>query len=258
MNIIYTILISLIFVCSKTYLFTQEIITDRPDQSESPYIVTKNRIQIEAGVVSENDEPVKDNKTSVLTAPEVLIRYGLADNIELRAGMSFLSSKYTYNSSSESSSGLSPLSIGTKIKIFNEKKSLPQTSLILNVTLPFKEKSKFQSDYIGCEFKFTMQNTLSKRFNLTYNLGGQFGEGFPGAIGIYTISLGANIIKNLSAFAELYGFTLQKNSPDHRADFGITYVVIQNIQADLSFGLGISKKSPDYFIGGGVSVRLPK
>ncbi len=65
-------------------------------------------------------------------------------------------------------------------------------------------------------------------------------------------------MNKLSAFVELYGFMPQKTSPDHRFDTGLTYLVMKNIQADASFGFDISEKSPDYFVGLGISVRLPK
>ena len=103
-----------------------------------------------------------------------------------------------------------------------------------------------------------MTNSLSKRFSLSYNIGGEFGAGAPGATGLFTIALGASLVKKLSGFVELYGFMPQKTSPDHRFDAGLTYLILKNVQIDGSFGFGISEKSPDFFVGGGVSLRLPK
>lgn len=235
-----------------------DLSTDRPDQSESPYIVDKGYFQIESGIVTENDEPADDIKYSAVTIPTILMRYGLAKNVELRAGIEVINSKLTIMNTSFKENGLGPLTLGTKIKLFTEKNSTPETALILSINVPFKESSAFQSDYAGTEFRFAMSNTLSKRVSLSYNLGAEFGAGSRGATGIYSASLGYRILNQLAVFAELYGFLPQKTSPDHRFDAGFTYLVLKNVQLDASFGFGLSKKSPDFFIGGGVSVRLPK
>ncbi len=257
-NLFAILLFCAIFISQSLFSQVEDISTDRPDQSESPYLMNKGYFQVEAGVTSENDEPVKDFKTSTLSAPSVLLRYGIAKNVELRGGIEVINSKTTIGGSSTSENGFGPLMAGTKIKLFSEKGSMPETALLLSITIPFKDNSAFQSDYIGTEFRFAMTNNLTKRFSLSYNIGGEFGAGAPGATGIYTVALGASLINKLSGFVELYGFMPQKFSPDHRFDAGLTYLILKNVQVDAAFGFGISERSPDFFVGGGVSVRLPK
>jgi hypothetical protein len=260
--IIFTFLVGF----QLSYSQVGDISTDRPDQSESPYLVDKGFFQVELGgaieKTGEYDLTVTGDVVTVHTHsyPSALFRYGLSKNVELRAGIEYLQLKQNakFEGEMQTDAGFSPLTLGTKINLFTEKRSLPETSLILSISIPFKENSPFQSDFIGTDFRFVMTNNLSKRFTLSYNIGGEFGAGSQGATGIYTISLGAGLIKKLSAFVELYGFMPQKTSPDHRFDAGLTYLIMKNIQADASFGLGISEKSPDYFVGLGVSVRLPK
>ena len=237
-----------------TYSQVGDISTDRPDVTESPYLMDKGFFQIEAGLISQHDKPSTGVETNELSAPLILLRYGIAKNVELRAGIDYTGSKVTINDSSTSSSGLSPLFVGTKINLFHEKGSMPETALLLGITLPFKENSEFQSDYIGASFRFAMTNNLSKRFSLSYNLGGLFGADSPGATGFYSVSLGVSATKKLSAFAELYGFLPEKTSPDHRFDGGLAYLIMKNIQADVSAGIGISESSPDYFIGFGLLI----
>jgi hypothetical protein len=255
-------------ILASQSLFSQvgDISTDRPDQSESPYLMDKGYFQVElGGAIEKTGEYVWSVTGDVVTFhthsyPSALFRYGLSKNVELRASIEYLQlkSKAKFEGEIQTETGFSPLTLGTKVKLFSEKGSMPETALLLNVSIPFKENSPFQSDYIGTEFRFAMTNNLSKRFTLSYNIGGEFGAGSQGATGIYTVALGAGLIKKLSAFVELYGFMPQKTSPDHRFDAGLTYLIMKNIQADASFGLGISEKSPDYFVGLGVSVRLPK
>ncbi len=259
MKIVIPVIVLSLLICFQiSYSQVEDISTDRPDQSESPLLVPKGSFQIEAGLTSESDVATTDVKVNILSAPSVLLRYGLAKNVELRAGIELINRKVTVFGTKTSTSGLGPIVAGTKIKLFTEKGSLPEAAFLFILTIPFKKNSEFQSEYIFSEFRLAMSHTLSKRFSLSYNLGGEWGAGQPGAIGIYTLSLGAVVTKKLSAFAEIYGFLPEGSSPDHRLDGGITYLIMKNIQADASAGIGISDESPDFFIGLGVSVRLPK
>ncbi|MEO8512301.1 MAG: transporter [Ignavibacteria bacterium] len=255
--LLFTAIVCFMMNFQLLYSQVEDISTDRPDQSESPLLVPKGYFQMEAGFVSENDKPSPGVKHNVLSAPSLLFRYGLSKNVELRAGIELISNSVTVNTS-VSQTGFGPFSAGTKIKLFTEKGSMPEASFLFSVSIPFKKNSAFQSEYIGSEFRLLMTNTLSKRFSLSYNLGGEWGAGSPGATGIYTLSLGAVVAKKLSAFAELYGFLPEKSSPDHRFDAGLTYLIMKNIQADVSAGAGISENSPDFFIGFGISLRIPK
>ena len=67
----------------------ESIFTDRPDQSESPQALYKGFIQIESGLKYQsfhNDPALTDY---ALAVPEILIRYGLLKNLEVRLGMEY-------------------------------------------------------------------------------------------------------------------------------------------------------------------------
>ena len=59
--------------------FSQEMITDRPDQTESASTVPKFRFQLETGGSLE-----VINKLKTMVLPGSLFRYGIGNNIELR------------------------------------------------------------------------------------------------------------------------------------------------------------------------------
>ncbi len=264
MKIIFPVFVfSVLINFQLLYSQIEDISTDRPDQCESPLLLPKGFIQVELGAsiekVVEFNSPIGLYKIFSHSYPSVLLRYGVSGNVEIRFGAEYLQEELSnIEDSSPNERGFSPLSVGTKIKMFTEKGLLPEAALLLSLSIPFKDKGAFQSEYIGTEFRFAISHTLSKRFSLSYNIGGEFGAGSTGATGLYTVSLGAGLINKLSAFVEIYGFLPEKSSPDHRFDAGLTFLIMKNIQADASFGLGISGKSPDYFVGLGVSVRLPK
>src|SRR4051812_14167953 len=59
------------------------IATDRPDQTESPYIVPTGMLQIETGYWVENDKD-KETKTKNRAYNTSLIKLGLSSQLELR------------------------------------------------------------------------------------------------------------------------------------------------------------------------------
>lgn len=120
--ILFTFLFCAIFISQNTFSQVGDISTDRPDQSESPYLMDKGYFQVEAGVTSENDEPVKDFKTNTLSAPSILLRYGIAKNVELRGGIEIINSKTTIGSTSTSENGMGPILAGTKNKALQRKR----------------------------------------------------------------------------------------------------------------------------------------
>jgi hypothetical protein len=247
-----------------------DIITDRPDQTESPSTVPKGFLQVELGGTYEGDKmtfgEIADAKTRSISAPSLLLRYGISDNVELRLGGEFTSSKteihyYQFVIEDEliiEESGLSPIILGTKIKMFEESGAWPEMGFLFSLGIPFDTDGPFQSKYISSDFRIAAAHTLSDRFSLSYNLGGEWDGNSSAATGIYTMALGAGITSRLSVFAELYGFLTQRETPDHRFDGGFTYLFAKNVQADLSGGIGITEKSPDFFVGAGISFRLPK
>jgi hypothetical protein len=270
MNKILILFLSVILLCAvKTGAQElDDIITDRPDQTESAVTVPKGTVQIEVGAAYESDKI--DNSNSLLmpsfriktiSAPSVLVRWGILKNIELRLAAEHISEKIkplVIGGVDEEHSGLSPITFGTKIQLFTEKGSRPDAALILHLNIPFKKNSSFQPEYIGTDFRVAVAHTLSERFSLSYNLGGEWDGSMRNATGIYTLALGISLLNNLSMFVESYGFLPQGDVPDHRLDGGFTYLFARNVQADVSGGIGISEISPDYFIGVGLSVRLPK
>jgi hypothetical protein len=62
----------------------------------------------------------------------------------------------------------------------------------------------------------------------------------------------------VTILVESFGFLESGRQPDNRFNGGFTYLFTKNVQADISGGLGLSTYPPDYFIGGGLSIRFPR
>lgn len=222
--------------------------TDRPDQTECPFITPIGCFQLETGMSYEN---TANNATEII-APTVLTRFGITNNFELR-----LITEFTEQKSLDSkTNGIQPVRIGFKSKILNEKGILPEIAFIGHLQLPKIASKAYQQNYYLPDFRFTMQHTISNKQTFSYNLGAQWGEDIASASFIYTITSGYNISDKVGVYAELYGFCPQFSKPDHRADAGITYLINANNQLDISAGGGISKTAPKNYIALGYSFRF--
>ncbi|MBK6730249.1 MAG: hypothetical protein IPG60_04515 [Bacteroidetes bacterium] len=119
---IFTLIITCFFVIQ---VYSQELITDRPDISESPYIVPQNHLQFEHGLsyswgtIKNTFDPTFDVDYNVLQIASTLVRYGINDLVELR--LEFNPTVSTI--AEESITGLPPMGIRDYLlqKICNPK-----------------------------------------------------------------------------------------------------------------------------------------
>jgi len=225
-----------------------EIITDRPDQTESPFTVPVKHFQMETGFMFEKT----DAHTHSFVYPTILFKYGVNNFFELRLITDFSNTK----SESERITGLNPVIIGFKVNIAQEKGIIPTTSFIGHLSIPALATGKLKTTYYAPEFRFTMQHTLSDKLSLGYNLGAEFDGETAEPVFIYTLTTDYVITDKLGSYLEVYGFAPQKSKPNHRFDAGFFYLLHSNISVDLSGGFGLTENAPDYYISTGFSFRL--
>lgn len=221
---------------------------DRPDQTECSFIVPKGYIQAENGFTYENiseDEKAIDH-------PTTLWKYGLSKKVEFR----LITELVTEKQKGLTVSGLAPIKLGFKVNISQEKGIIPITSLIVHLVVPGIASPVFRSNYYAPSFRFTMQNTLSKKISLGYNLGAEWDEQTHKPVYIYTLTTGYAITEKLGSYLEVYGFLAKDELADHRMDGGFTYLINNNIMLDISGGFRITTSSPQNYISLGFSYRF--
>ncbi len=251
-------------IVSGTFVYSQEelnsigtIETDRPDATEASSTVPKNHLQFETGAFFETFEK-NQIKTESFTYNTMLVRYGLSDNFELRLGWDFRE-EITYLNSQKMgdiASGLSPLLLGMKVYITEEKGWIPEVSLIGHIFLPFTASTDYRPETTGIDFRFSLSHTLSEKSSLGYNIGMAWGEDSPEASYIYTLAYGYSITDTFGAYVELYGDLPEDNRANHYWDAGLTYLISNNFQLDVSFGTSITE-GQDLLLSAGASFRLP-
>jgi len=252
----------LLFICIKShaqeYISLGALITDRPDATEASSTVGKGVLQIETGGLYESFE---DNniKSENYTFNTTLVRFGILDNMELRLGWDFVEGtiKINGNKINNVTSGFSPLLLGVKFDITEEKNGWPEIAFIGHVFPLFSASQDYRPEFTSVDFRFSMSHTLSEKSSLGYNLGGEWGNDSPEAAAIYTVSYGYSITEKFGMYAELYGDFPEDNKANHYWDAGITYLVSNNLQLDLYSGTSITK-GQDILFGLGLSYRILK
>ena len=243
------------------------MVTDRPDRTESTSIVQPGYVQLEIGWThAESDEPGADFTTD--SFPELLARIGMTPRLELRVGFG----GYQWADADVSGegrfdeSGAADSSLGVKLHLADEGETRPEMALLAATSLP-TGASAFTSDQADPFAGLLVSKTLSDRFSLGANLGVGWGTVEDGngdedtlSRAVWTAALGIGLTERLGTFVELYGDAALSDSgrPANAFDTGLTWLVRPNLQLDCAAGFGISDAAEDWFLGVGVSWRLPE
>lgn len=218
----------------------QQIITDRPDQTESSSTVPFKSLQIEAGALFQRGGGVQAN-----AYPSVLWRYGVAKNFELRLLTQFETSKQLNNSLKNN--GISDIQIGTKIQLFKKENVNTEIAFLSHLIIPTAKK-ELTNDKVGIINKIAISHAVSEKISLGYNVGyDYFGNGSGNLT--YSAAIGISLSDKISFYVEPYGeFTEFEN---HLASFdtGFTYLLKDNFQLDISYGTGLNYEM-NYFSTG--------
>ena len=219
-NYIILILFSLTF--SNNF---GQISTDRPDQTEGTYVLRNGDFQIESGWTFNSDGGSLNN----------LLRIGTFKGIELRFSTNLISVH-------EDMTGLFPsldnLEFGAKFKILDKKETLTKISFLSHLSV----STEYSDNSGGLLNRVLVSHELSESFELAYNLG--YTKYFEQDNGLVVYSLVvAKSFGNLGAFVEIFGDSYSN------WDLGITYLIKDNLQADISYGQGINNELSYLSIG---------
>lgn len=71
------------------------------------------------------------------------------------------------------------------------------------------------------------------------------------------LSLEASVTQRASVFVEYFSKLVPSEGEDeHSVDSGVTYLLSDDVQLDLSAGVGLNHAAPDFFIGAGFAWRF--
>jgi hypothetical protein len=228
------------------------ISTDRPDQTESAWLTPKKFFQAEFGLGLIDIDP----ENAVLTLPDMLLKYGLAKHFEVQVAAQYISYFQKTAQSTKDTWGLTAIELGFRVGLWEQKKIIPKTSVIVRAGLPFLSSETFRTDHVPTLILLTMENSITEHFGLSYNLGAAWDGDDPKPSWLYSLSAGFDIAKRWDGFVEVFGALPEQNSPLNSIDTGIGFYINDNMKLDAYFGLRVSKAADRNFFGVGYSFRI--
>lgn len=240
-----------------------DLVTDRPDQTESASIVPEGAVQLEIGALATR---VHENfsDTDVIEFPGTLVRVGLSESLELRVGwVGYVWVEEVSEGRFEGDGG-GDAELGFKYRFFREAGRLPEMAVLVSTSVPVGDED-LTSDEVDPALRLAFGHTLSERLSLGYNVGIGWESGYDFDTStlfsyVYTVALGVGLSERTGAFVELFG-EIPGNAPGdpaHSFDGGFTFLLRDNVQFDVAGGVGLSDAAEDWFAGVGLSVRLPR
>jgi hypothetical protein len=225
-----------------------EIVTDRPDVTESSIVVPVASLQFENGFTW-----TTDHGTQLPDLPETLVRLGILARTEFR----FVVPNYLF-CSGLASGGFGDLAIGMKQQ-FGPLPGGIDLSVIAAVSLPTGARGLSSRGYDPF-VKFPWSKDLASG----WSIGGMQSvfwntvQGRRNDVWEPTFYLEKQITEPLDAFMEYAGDYAQRGGPKQLLHFGAAYKLKALNQVDFHFGFGLSHATPNHFFAVGYSVRFDK
>jgi hypothetical protein len=237
-----------------------QIVTDRPDFTESTATVPQGRVQIEAGYTLLKIDDATEHQIG-----EGLLRLGIIPGLEARVGIP------TFHSQSIETDGLIELereesgfgdaSVGMKLGLYESGMSegLPSLSLLLGSSIPLGDDD-FGADGWEPEAILALGWSLAPRLDLGVNAGyaqrvdddlvgddDRFNETWG------SIALGFPIAGSLAGFGEYFAIRPDEGIDQDFIDAGVTYLLSETFQLDARVGKGLGDTDDAVFFGVGLA-----
>ncbi len=230
---------------------------DRPGFADASDVVGAGAAQIEVGYVREFDA-VGGEATRATAMPQPVLRLGLSDRFEVN----FASDGWTatgVSARTEHTAGANDLVAGAKMRVFEESTAGVALAVAGALSIPSGAAGISSGRYdpavkINWSRSLPGDRSLSGGLNLLW-VGDDAGVRYlqRGA----SVSVGQSFGRGWGTFAEVFGVFcgLHTAGRELGAGAGLTKVVGENVQVDVSIGRGLTGPATDWVVGGGFVIR---
>jgi len=231
------LLFTLILISTSFSSLFSQLITDRPDQTESSVVLPQGHIQIETGI------SLEDSQSDINT----LFRIGIVNGVEMR-----INSNYLINDdiSSLKKSSFSDFEIGAKFRIMDKDNKITKIGFLTHLSIPTAPEIFSYNEY-GLLSRLLVSHDLKNDSQIGYNIGYNKYDNYNGQF-VYTLAYGVSL-GSFGVFFELFGDDSSNNS-NLNFDSGITYLIDNDKQLDLSIGRGLNNDM--FYISAGFSINI--
>lgn len=196
---------------------TDPLNSDRPDQSEGPFVLACGMVQVESGTLLE-----EAGGTSVVQ--NTMLRFGINGSTEARL---LIDAGYD-----GSRWGFYPVGLSLKQKLVRPKGPRPDVALVGYVYLHPLATAEHRDATLSSTWVVAAENALGERFSVTYTAGGSFNDIDPVPTAIITTQGLFRPRPDVAVFAEYFGHF--GNGILNGADAGIMYHPMPQIMLDVA------------------------
>lgn len=237
----------IIIITSCSFILNAQIVTDRPDVTESSSVVPKNSFQIESGMIIQRSDEFESSPINVM-APSTLFRFGISKYFELRFFSQYQNNLTFINGEFPSiSSGFNDIELGTKVQLYQKEGARTEIAFITHLLIPSGTDSFTNSEYVSIN-KVAVSHGITDYLGVGYNVG--YTYDFSGTSMLtYSLSIGYSINDKFGVYIEPYGDITEFDEHFVNLDGGLTYKLRDNFQADFAFGTGLNSILNYYGVG---------
>lgn len=248
--------------------YEERIETERHDFTQSAVTVGRRVAQVESGY-SYFYKDSNNEIESAHTGPEMLLRYGLTEDIEFRLRWNYA---WQFSDSEPAESGSEDLRYSVKLQMTRSKegKLLPTSALEIRGTAPTGGEA-YSTDRVEFSLDYIYQWELTERMTLAGSTGcGTGGLGDFGLVAdnptverfvVLTQSMvfGVELSEKNTIYTEWFGLYSEGLEDEYVLSFfniGIDHYLTDDFVLDVRAGVGLSEDSEDMFFGVGGGYRF--
>lgn len=238
------------------------IVTDRPDVAESSETVGRGRFQAELSTVVETDRAGGNRRTGVRTP--LKIRVGLSERLELHLETDGFARDWGRQASGAEAyaTGGADLGLGGKVHLFDQRRLLPSTAVLLSLTVPtgteaFSEGNTSLSPTLAVSWDLDKDWSVGANLGATFALSGR--DSHPDTLR-FAAALWrswAPLSEKLASFVEPSGeIPLDGSEAAIQLQGGFAYLVTPHLQLDLALIVGLTSAAADFATTLGLSFKI--
>ncbi len=241
-----------------------ELITDRPDATESAVTVPRGSLQMEFGTLWLLDRPA-DTRLTALETPGTLVRLGLLEQIELRLAWSGWGQTIVEDRGGRiRTAGVADPELGAKWHVVGHRGT--DVALIGHVTLPVGDEA-VGARAADPSLVLAVAHDLGSRVGFGWNTGYSVvtvnhPDGDMRTLGRWTYSgsLAVELAPRWGTFVEVFGDVAGSDPGPtaHVVQSGVTWRPGPLVQIDVAVGTGLNADAPDRLATLGFSFRWLK
>jgi hypothetical protein len=242
--------------------FEDHIETDRDSFTPATTTVGKGRLVVESSYSFIDNRHVPETHSF----PELLVRYGLTDRIELRLGSNYEiggkpnSVAAAAGVDEAEAGGLSHdanVSYGLKVRLTEQDGWVPESSAIVLGSTPTSGEGTATEFDAGYVFGWELPNRWKLDAALRYAGESEMGDRFE--VWAPSVVLRAPVGERVNVHVEYFGLFSQDRKDDFVRQFvspGVHYLITPNVEVGFRLGWGLTDQSARFFSNVGVGMRF--